>query len=240
MAIQNKYEHPQNKDVKAHKQNTFVTSQANTTLAQYLKDSTHDIHHRLHAHPLTSPLTSGTLTHSHYVTVLLAFARFYEALECQADAYQAHAQTFKKICKKECSHIKQDITLLEVKNNPLPRATLPNLFEDHNSALGMRYVIQGSHLGGQVIAKNLKRTLGLSHTTGAAFFSGEGKETLPQWRMFLTELSETCTDWETCSYAACQTFSLLEQWLWRAWHFQNETTQTQNVTQDTTNTIPAK
>lgn len=53
--------------------------------------------------------------------------------------------------------------------------------------LGYAYVIGGSSLGGQLIARNIRENLGLGPEDGARFFHGHGEETGARWRAFGVE-----------------------------------------------------
>ena len=49
---------------------------------------------------------------------------------------------------------------------------------------GSLYVIEGSTLGGQVISRHLKEKFDFDESSGAAFFSGYGKDTGKMWNSF--------------------------------------------------------
>ena len=51
---------------------------------------------------------------------------------------------------------------------------------------GCLYVLEGSALGGRVISKRVKQTLGLGPATGGAYFHGLGRQTARHWSDFLT------------------------------------------------------
>jgi heme oxygenase (biliverdin-IX-beta and delta-forming) len=55
--------------------------------------------------------------------------------------------------------------------------------------LGCLYVLEGSALGGRVISKRVKQTLGLGPATGGAYFHGLGRQTASHWLDFLTALN---------------------------------------------------
>jgi heme oxygenase len=55
--------------------------------------------------------------------------------------------------------------------------------------LGCLYVLEGSALGGRVISKRVKLTLGLGPATGGAYFHGLGRQTASHWSEFLTALN---------------------------------------------------
>lgn len=54
-------------------------------------------------------------------------------------------------------------------------------------ALGACYVLEGSTLGGQVIARHLRR-LDLTPERGARYFAGHGADTGPRWKAFMAAL----------------------------------------------------
>jgi heme oxygenase len=61
-------------------------------------------------------------------------------------------------------------------------ATLP--LQDLADVMGSLYVIEGSALGGRVIAPKLRSTLGLEQGRGASYFHGFGGETGVMWSNF--------------------------------------------------------
>lgn len=81
-------------------------------------------------------------------------------------------------------------------------------------ALGSMYVLEGSALGGQLIARIIEAELGLRHGEGYSFFRGFGHETGPRWRAFqefLIHASRGSSDDELVA-AARQTFAVLQSW----------------------------
>ena len=58
------------------------------------------------------------------------------------------------------------------------------------SFLGAMYVMEGSTLGGQYIARHLEERLGLTQGEGDAYFRGYGDRTGEMWRAFKAVLSE--------------------------------------------------
>jgi heme oxygenase len=64
-----------------------------------------------------------------------------------------------------------------------PAASLPPM-PHFASALGARYVMEGSALGGQYMLPQLQRTLGDGMTGADSFFRGRGRETGAFWQLF--------------------------------------------------------
>jgi heme oxygenase len=56
-------------------------------------------------------------------------------------------------------------------------------------ALGFRYVMEGSRLGGRVIFKHIERSLGFSAQSGASYLAGHGVNTGINWKTFLAHFS---------------------------------------------------
>jgi heme oxygenase len=93
--------------------------------------------------------------------------------------------------------------------------TLP-LISDVGSALGCLYVLEGSTLGGQVLARELGRRLGVGPGRGGAYFRGYGAETRSHWRAFTEALGRAseCADLSlrTAVSAAVATFQAFATW----------------------------
>ena len=53
---------------------------------------------------------------------------------------------------------------------------------DRAEAIGAVYVLEGSALGGLLIAKQVADRLGIGAEDGASFFAGEGRDTMRHWR----------------------------------------------------------
>ncbi|MDI5892761.1 biliverdin-producing heme oxygenase [Halomonas rhizosphaerae] len=155
-------------------------------LARQLRDATRDAHRALDHHPALQCLLAPTLTREAYAASLLAL-------------YPAHATLENRVCQeiarlglrlrvpRRLSHLTDDLGILgltpeapasETAHPPTSPATLA----------GELYVLEGSRLGGQMIADRLRRTLGpgVPH----AFFSlAMAPE---EWPRRLAELEALC------------------------------------------------
>jgi heme oxygenase len=88
-----------------------------------------------------------------------------------------------------------------------PLATRPQL-------LGAMYVLEGSTLGGQVLARQLAK----AGSSQLRYFTGYGAQTGPRWKAFCQLLSEAATDAATENeivQSAIHTFQHLATWLAR-------------------------
>lgn len=81
--------------------------------------------------------------------------------------------------------------------------------------LGAMYVMEGSRLGGQFIAKHVEQVLGLEAGRGDAYFRGDGAQTGARWREFLDVLRLRVPDAETdvVIHAAKMMFQSFGEWM---------------------------
>jgi heme oxygenase (biliverdin-IX-beta and delta-forming) len=94
---------------------------------------------------------------------------------------------------------------------------LPNLCTPAR-ALGSLYVLEGSTLGSQVIARALDKKVDLDVRSGMRFLSGYGASTATMWRSFVSALDAAPLETEGVAAAhegAVQTFNCLERWMCR-------------------------
>ena len=79
---------------------------------------------------------------------------------------------------------------------PLPRLTSRSEF------LGALYVLEGSRLGGQFIARHVAAVLGLKDGVGTAFFRGLGERTGSAWKELLSMMESEIPEGEADSTIA--------------------------------------
>lgn len=179
-------------------------------LLREIRAATKDVHLRLHNHPLTGTLAEPGLTRERYILVLMGFERFYQGVGSDFSTLNASFQP-----GDSAGLLKADLASLACPLNPLPACPRLQLPSSMDSYLGMMYVLEGSRLGGQVIAKNVYDTLGYTCENGASFFIGYGKDTGKRWRDFLRYFSDCAENPAPIVEAACATFNHLERWLWQ-------------------------
>ncbi|MCB2406492.1 biliverdin-producing heme oxygenase [Hymenobacter lucidus] len=77
--------------------------------------------------------------------------------------------------------------------------------------LGAMYVMEGSTLGGQVLARQLAK----AGIEARSYFSGNGEQTGPLWKSFCQLLSEAATEENQAEIvaSASQTFQTLYAWI---------------------------
>ena len=155
-------------------------------------------------------LMRGDLSLNEYSEILIKFHGFYEHLSRSISNSRIQLKL---------DHLREDLQYLNVPKDKLKKFSASEEFRPHTEAskLGVRYVIEGSTLGGLVLTKHFSKKFDLCPSKGVTFFNGYGEETLPMWREFLKELEESSQreklDKEEILFWAKLTFTTLEGWL---------------------------
>ncbi len=97
---------------------------------------------------------------------------------------------------------------------PVAEAPLPQL-TSHSELLGALYVMEGSRLGGQFIARHVDATLGLKDGLGTAFFRGFGEKTGSAWKELLSIMESDIPECEADStiLAARAMYQTFGKWM---------------------------
>ncbi|GJD60236.1 biliverdin-producing heme oxygenase [Methylobacterium frigidaeris] len=95
---------------------------------------------------------------------------------------------------------------------PRPQLALPR---HRAEAFGALYVLEGSTLGGQVIAKHIGRQLGLTAEGGCRYYAAHGRETGAMWKAFRLSLAEEASHGkaDVIVASATATFDAMRLWL---------------------------
>ena len=163
------------------------------------------------------PLLRERLSRADYARVLARLYGFVRGWERWAAA-RVPADLRPLLAERQRSRlIVQDLEFL---GQPLPGhvAALDSISEaqpvSRASFLGAMYVMEGSTLGGQYLAVEVERTLGLRHGEGNAYFVGYGARTGSMWNGFravLAALPEADADEVIAS--AKRMFAAFAQWM---------------------------
>jgi heme oxygenase (biliverdin-IX-beta and delta-forming) len=112
--------------------------------------------------------------------------------------------------------LEDDLRCLGVEPGQVPACddlpALPALPE----ALGCLYVLEGSTLGGQVISRHLRETMGIVPGGGGSFFASKGRDVGALWRAFCRALEAGCPgepEAVRAAESAARTFSSFNGWL---------------------------
>ena len=145
-----------------------------------LRHACHDMHENLHVHPLLMPLSDDTITLAEYKSAIAAFYNAYGKTEQEQRSTQLPDSPVMDWLKRVGYHTITIADLAEAEYIPL---------NSISQQAGYLYVKQGSTLGGQVISKNLTRTLNLKAGVNNFFFHGYGPDTGTYWKEFTSALS---------------------------------------------------
>jgi len=104
----------------------------------------------------------------------------------------------------------------------LPQGTLPDAswnelpaIRSHAEALGAMYVMEGSTMGGKIIARMIEGQAGISGPSGFSFFNGYGEETGRMWEEFKVFLNRPLDEMEKLNMilTANRTFITFYNWI---------------------------
>jgi len=163
-------------------------------------------------------LLSPQLSLERYRLLLRGFHGYYAAIEPRLVELARRTRATLPIVART-GLLEQDLLSLGVPPDAIaaaPRCSdLPALVDREHLA-GCVYVLEGSRLGGRVIARFVEDHLGLTRSRGCCFFADEGQETTRRWTEVLSWLEghaqPSVDQWQIVSSAA-ETFRSLESWL---------------------------
>jgi heme oxygenase len=183
------------------------------TLLERLKTETRPAHDRIEA---AIDLDRRIASRDGYRDLLIRFYGFHKAWEDDA-AEVAHDRTFfRRRCKTGL--LARDLAALGLAPDAI--AALPQCrplmpLPAPEAVLGSMYVVEGSTLGGAIIAREAERRLGLTPEAGCAYFRSYGRETAAMWKSFgavLLEASSPEAD-DVIVASAQKTFDIMHDWL---------------------------
>ncbi len=154
-----------------------------------MRELSYDFHRRLDELPALSLLVSPELELSGYLHSLRALSNAHHPAEWAIEIYLAGTpRVFDFAPRRKADLLERDLADLGG-DSQTPSAAesggrAPTI--DSRAALvGSLYVVEGSTLGGRVIARNVVRRLGLSGELGARFFHAYGDRVESRWREFV-------------------------------------------------------
>ncbi len=128
------------------------------------------------------PIMAADLSLSTYQSVLSALYGILRAWDEWAERHAPPDLRQETLTRLRSPLLEADLAYFHL---PVPqqRATL-DLPMSEAGFLGAMYVMEGSTLGGQYIARHVEQTLGLQPGKGDAYFIGYGEHTSERWRVF--------------------------------------------------------
>lgn len=186
-------------------------------ILQRLRSDTQAQHSALEAH---IPLMDPAFSLADYRRLLGRFYGYYVPLEARLVVWsRAEGRGIDYAGRVKAPALERDLIALGETAETiaqLPRcAALPALATEAQG-LGCLYVVEGSTLGGQVITRQLQKSLGLPPESGAAFFNGYGAETGARWKAFgagLEDAAARLNQDDAIITGANDTFRTLGDWL---------------------------
>lgn len=164
-------------------------------------------HQRLHRHPIFAPLTRPDLTREQYVRALTALWGFHAPLERRL--------TELGLAGGRLAALRADLLALGVTESPAECAGPPDL-RDEVDGLAARWMLDGSARGGEAMAPNVRRALGLDEDSGLGFFTNTEPRAAADWEALSRRLDNALGHDKYLSQAcrmAAALFGSLEIWL---------------------------
>jgi heme oxygenase len=187
-------------------------------LRDQLRLHTRAQHERIEA---TLNIPSSIRNRDDYTRLLGALYGFHMPLETTLLEHEAalSAVGVKLSARRKAHKARADLQALRVgseASHELALCPAPPTLSTWRHALGSLYVVEGSTLGGQVIARQLRRHLNLQAALHLRFFSAYGARTGTMWRAFvaaLDGLNLAAEDAADVLQGAEATFAALECWM---------------------------
>lgn len=156
-----------------------------------LKTNTAQYHDEIEARLESKRLFDGSFTQENYYKMLLVNHQFIKAYEGEIHTLlnEEDLNLLNEINFNKLELIEKD--LIELQLNPYELSPIVPLM-NRAEALGALYVIEGSMLGGMVIAKQLKKYPDLEKA-GFHYFGHYGSHIGPVWKTFVAYMNEKLT-----------------------------------------------
>ena len=179
-----------------------------------LQAATHDAHVRLNRHPLLEQLTSPDYPLERYQQVISAYFSGYAQIEAAIDEALRHWNIdFDYTSRRKHTWLLQDLSWFGISPPANRSHPKPALITDEHGVFGVLYTIEGSSLGGRLIARRLATHFGLTPEHGARFFFGYGGNVDAYWNEIVSMLNARLIQPNALSSAiraANDTFQLIE------------------------------
>lgn len=154
-----------------------------SVLGEILRNATRGAHHAIDHHALLAPLVRQDLSLEHYGRVLRGFLWLYTPLqEALVLGIERAGGGFE--LADRVGWLRADLDRLGLAGELPPDPWQPPPMDNAERLVGALYVVEGSTLGGQVIARRIAASLGLTAQHGARFFNGWGEQTNARWSAF--------------------------------------------------------
>lgn len=186
---------------------------------------TYAAHQRIDRHPMLVPLLRPGLTWIHYDRVLRVFLNLYRSLQpCVVAEINRLGNGCEYALGDRIEWLQCDLAYLAGCCDGVALSSLdiqwrlPSI-DGAPAVVGALYVIEGSTLGSQIIAKQLKASLGVDCNHGARFFHAFGNQTSQNWSRYWQYAADQCPpEGQILALsAAVALFDAIERGLNEAW-----------------------
>ncbi|NML15646.1 biliverdin-producing heme oxygenase [Azohydromonas caseinilytica] len=149
-------------------------------------------------------LEPATLERGHYVRVLAGFGAFVPCWEARVRERLPARLLGWFDERSRWPHLRRDLgTLGLAASADAPDAACAPALPDLPAVFGSMYVLEGSALGGQLIARALRERWALGPDNGAAYFNGWGARTGALWADFRRRLAQEVEAGGAAQRSAC-------------------------------------
>lgn len=186
------------------------------TFPDHIKTYTKPEHASLEKHLIG--IIKGIRTKEQYIDLLRMFHGFYQALEVDMEQYLTPEHIPDIMQRRKADALLQDIRDLGWDNRQQPEHVEVDtpVINSYARALGAAYVLEGSTLGGVIIAKMIKTQLpDISAGKGFSFLTCYGEAAPDMWKKFRTYLLALTNkeDQDIAAETARQTFLTFKAWI---------------------------
>ena len=178
-----------------------------------LKTETNVLHREVEDSNLAKYIMDGSITQPIYERLLRQNFEVYKAVE---DCLNAHYDVLPEELKPFAGYTKTNALAVDIRGfSSLPLPQPDRLVSPRNAAalLGKMYVIEGSMVGGVMIAKKVQQCENLDHIEKHHFYCLDSKNNMIRWNKFkdaVQSLDLTDEDIDTAVESAQETFSLFK------------------------------
>jgi heme oxygenase len=189
------------------------STKSSVDILQRLKSSTADIHERVEQQ---LQIFAPEFDIPAYIQLLSDFYGFWAPVEAQLCRISGLQDSELKLQTRMKSHLLEaDLRIFGLDPRQAEMCSaLPDVQTFH-SGLGCMYVLEGSTLGSQFIAKHIAAKFNIAAGSGASFFNAYGRSVGEQWSAFRDFLCANAShgDEDEVLMAARGTFETLSRWL---------------------------
>ncbi|GGH78501.1 heme oxygenase [Filimonas zeae] len=183
-------------------------------LTEVLKSETKTAHTDLEGRMI--PSIKAIQTQGDYRRLLEMMYGFYQPLEERIGAYITEQTMPGYQERRKASLLVEDIAVLNNNTLSTPEklcADLPGI-NNYAQALGAMYVLEGSTLGGKIIAGMVQKRVE-EVDNALLFFNGYGEKAMDMWMAFKEQVNKTMPDNEQKEVvqAANDTFTSFKRWI---------------------------